>query len=308
MLLQTVGNKVIVYVENYSRDFIDVAAEFGMVENNALASYVKMTTEPYVNSFGYSIPSVHLNGKTVDIHVVNDTVKMKSGDAASFANALNMFPPQSRFTLNGHTFVSRFYETLGILKDVAGRSLSFQTKRRKDLRNIYGLMTHLGDNNGRLYEPVITRFVYTSYQMPRHRQLVGYFDLEKYLFAIHDPRRAEFFSTPLKKDSVLVYLECGNTPPSVTVTNVVNGCAELEIRGLAGSYDAKKLNEFRPYIVLTRRPLEIKTMKFPWTKVHFDKVDVFMTPILSLSDAWESLEGGIDLLAPPTGTAKNLVF
>ena len=308
MFLQTVGNKVIVYVGNHALDYMSVADEFGMLEQGQLASYVHMSNEPYVNKFGYSVPSVHLNGKTVDIYVVDDTVKMNGTDADAFQKALNMFPPDSRIMLNGHTFVSKFRAESGVLRDVAGRVISFQQHKRKDLKNIYGLMTHLGDNNGRLYEPVITRFVFTSYQMPRHRQLVGYFDLEKYLFAINSPLRSQMFSRPKPNDKALVYVECKPVPPSVTVTNVVNNCAELEIRGLEGSYDAKKLNEFQPYIILTRRPLEIKTMKFPWTKVHFDKVDVFMTPIMSLADAWESLEGGIDLLAPPTGNAKNLVF
>lgn len=310
MLLQSIGSTQLVYVNNYLTDYMEVAEEFGMVENGQLASYVVKTEEPYVNEYGFSMPSIRLDGRTVRINVVNDSITAADNTVGSLVKVLNTFPANSRMTISGYTFVSRFYwgpEMGQTVIDVGKRKFSLRKYGRKDLKGIYNMMVHLGDNNGKLYEPVIARYVYTSYQMPKHRQLVGYFDLGRYLDVINDRRYEELFMT-LGKNLTLAFIEVKPTAPIVKVTGVVDNCAILSLQNIEGTYDAKKLNEFKPHVILTRRPLVIKDMKFPWTKVKFDKVDVFMTPIMSLSDAWESLEGGINLLSLPTGNDKNLRF
>ena len=310
MFIQTIGSKQVVYVDDYLSDYMEVADEFGMIENGQLAPYVVKSDTPYVNEFGISRPSIRLDGRTVDVHVVNNYVKAADCTPGSLVTALNTFPASSRITISGFPFVSRFYlnaaHDLTIL-DSAKRKFSLSQYGRKDLKGIYNMMVHLGDNNGKLYEPVIARYVYTSYQMPKHRQLVGYFDLGQYLSVIKDHRYEELFMT-LGKNKTLAFVELKESAPIVKLTGVVNNVAMLTLQNIEGTYDAKKLNDFNPYVILTRRPLVIKTMKFPWTKVKFDKVDVFMTPIMSLSDAWESLEGGINLLTLPTGNAQNLRF
>lgn len=304
MLVQIVGNKQLAYVKNHLVDYMSVADEFGMVENNALADYVTKTQEPYLNNCGINMPSIHLVSKTLDLHVVDEAVTAKSTSVDDIVKALNYFPQESKLMLSGYPFISKFSWHGKAVSDVAHRTMSFREYGKKDLKGIFGLMTHLGDNNASLYEPVIARYVYTSYQMPRHRQLVGYFELGEYLHLIRD-NRSGFFTKP-NGTKALVYVECGSTPPTIKVTGITKNCAQLDILGLNGTYDAKRLNEFKPYIIVTRRPLQIKTMKFPWTKVHYDHVDVFLTPIMSLTDAWETLGGGINLLTPPTGETKNL--
>jgi len=307
MLVQLVGDRQLVYVGNYATDYMSVANEFGMVENGRISSHVEILNEPYVNRNGVSMPSVRLRGRTVDLHVVNDSVRLDTCSPEDFARALNYFPPDSRVEMNGHIFVSKFRSSNKSVYDSVNRSFSLKEYGKKDLKGIYGLMTSLGDNNGKLYEPVIARYVYTSYNMPRHRQLVGYFDLGEYLAIVRDPRKG-FFPKSRQDLKTLVYVECKPEPPTVKIKNVVDNCAVLDILGLEGTYDAQKLNDFKPYIIVTRRPLKIKDMKFRWTKVTFDKVDVFLTPIMSLSDAWETLEGGLDLLSLPPKNAPKQVF
>lgn len=310
MLVQTVGSKQLVYVNNYKTDYLLVADTFGMLETGSLASYVVKTEEPYINAFGKSIPAIRLNGRTVDIYVINDSITVPEPTASALCDTLNYFPNDSKLVLSGYPFVSKFswYPAFGhSVADSAKRVFSLRKYGRKDLRGIYDMMVHLGDDNGKLYEPVIARYVYTSYQMPRHRQLVGYFDLGEYLSVIRDRRYEELFMS-IGRSHALAIVELKTTLPIVKVTNVVNNCANLELRNIEGTYDAKKLNDFKPHVILTRRPLKISTLKFPWTKVHFDKVDVFMTPVMSLPDVWESLEGGINLLSLPTGNDQNLRF
>lgn len=311
MFVQIVGSKQLVYVKDRTLDYMSVADEFGMATNGSLDDHVVKTEEPYVNKMGVSIPSIRLHGRTVDIHVVNDTVTAADSSPGALTRALNSFPEDSSLTISGFTFVSKFswYETWALtIVDSAQRKFSLREYGRKDLKGIYNLMTHLGDNNGKLYEPVIARYVYTSYQMPKHRSLVGYFDLGEYLAVIRDRRYEELFMTN-GRGKTLAFVELkSNVPPSVKITGVVDNRAILSLINISGTYDAKKLSEFKPYVIVTRQPLKINSMRFPWTKVKFDKVDVFMTPIMSLSDAWETLEGGINLLSPAKGNDQNLRF
>jgi hypothetical protein len=52
-------------------------------------------------------------------------------------------------------------------------------------------------------------------------------------------------------------------------------------------------------VVLSLTPLKIRQMTFPVQKVKFDHTWVFMTPMM-MNDmgAWESLQGGLNLLKP----------
>jgi len=303
MLIQQVGDRQIVYVPNYKTDFMAVAQEFGMVDDfGNFQNYVRHTEETYVNPYGISMPSHHFVGKTVNMFIVDDHVEAKSNTASDIVNALNYFPGDSRFSVAGHTFTAKFKGDRDYIRDAANRSLTINGNMKKDLAKIHDIMTHLGLNNGKLFEPVITRYVYTSREMPPRMPLVGYFDLEMYLRVISDPSAVAFYQ---QNSNLLVYLELGTARVGVKLTNIVKDCCELEFANLKGAYDLKKMAEFKPVVVLTTKPLVIKDMKFPWTKVRFDKTDVFMTPLMSKMDAWETLQGGVDLLSVPEKASKK---
>lgn len=305
MLIQQVGDRQIVYVSDYKSEYMDVAKEFGMVDEfGHFHDYVQGKEEGYRNSNGIMMPAFHLIGKTVNLFIVNDHIEAKSNNVQDIVDALNYFPEDSRFTIAGHTFVSKFKNDHGYLRDVAKRGISMRNGCKKDLAKIHDLMTHLNLNNGKLFEPVIARYVYTSREMPRYMHLVGYFDLEKYLRIISDPSAAAFNHTG---GDLLVYFDMGTKLFSVKVTNVVKDCCELEITGPKAMYDLKKMADFKPLVVLTKTPLRIKDAKFPWVKVRFDRTDVFMTPLMSKEDAWETLQGGLDLLSIPQKESKKNV-
>ena len=298
MILQNVGEKQLVYVKDYQKDYLDVAREFGMLKpDGTLESYAQMNYDPYHNGNGIAMPSVHLVGKTVNIHVVNDTIQAKGVTYQELVDALNYFPPDSHIDFAGHTFVSRFKKgnNYSVIADSAKREFSI-SDNRKDLRGIHDLMNHLDLNNGKLFEPVIARYVYTSREMPKHMPLVGYFDLEEYLRVIRDDRSRLFNMT---RTHALVNLEFGPVNPCFTITAVKNNYAILTSKNIVGAYDINKIKEMKPLVILSRRPLKIRTMTFPWSKVTFDKTTVFMTPIMSMRDAWETLQGGLDLLSAP---------
>lgn len=297
MLIQQVGDRQIVYVSDYKSEYMDVAKEFGMVDDfGQFHNYVQGKEEPYRNSNGISIPAFHLIGKTVNLFIVDDHVTAKSNDVQDIVNALNYFPEDSRITVSGHTFVSKFKVESGCIKDVAKRGITVRGGFKKDLAKIHDLMTHLNLNNGKLFEPVIARYVYTSREMPKRMHLVGYFDLERYLRIISSPDAAAFYHID---SNLIIYMELGTSPISVKVKNVVKDCCELQLTGPKGMYDLKKMADFKPLVILTKTPLTIKDAKFPWFKVRFDHTDVFMTPLMSKEDAWKTLQGGLDLLSVP---------
>lgn len=300
MLLQNIGEKQLVYVKDYTKDYLAVAKEFGMLKSDGtFESYIQQNRDPFHNGNGVVMPSVHLVGKTVNIHVVNDTIQAKGMLQEDLVAALNYFPPDTHIEFAGHTFVSKFHpgNSSKVFTDDAKRVISISSNR-KDLKGIYELMAHLDANNGKLFEPVIARFVYTSREMPKTMPLVGYFELEEYLRVLRDDRRHMF---DMVRTNAIVNLEFGEVNPSFTVTSIKNNYAVLTSKNIVGAYDMKKIKEMKPLVIVARRPLKIRTMTFPWSKVKFDGTTVFMMPIISMRDAWESLQGGIDLLSAPPG-------
>lgn len=296
MILQHVGAAQLVYVSDYTRDYKDVAKMFGMLDENGNPhAYVTIKQEPYMNKIGVSVPSYHLEGKTVNVYVVNDTYKADSSTAEGIAKAMNYFPPDSRYSTCGYDFVSKFRAIPNVIYDSSNRSISLNADNHKDLRGIYDLMMNLGVNNGKLFEPIIARYVYTSREMPRSMPLVGYCNLSEYLRIVRDSR-SELFYKGRTKSLVLMTLKPDITP-SVKIIGVKNNCAVLDVVGIKEVFDCRKVNSLEPLVIFTKSPLTIRTMKFPWTKVVFDKTNVFMTPIIAKEDAWETLQGGIDLLS-----------
>ncbi len=297
MLIQQIADKQLVYVRDYKTEYKDVAEEFGMLdETGAFNKYVRISEENYINKNGIAMPAFHIVGKTVNVYVVNDRVEAESNDAEGIAKALNYFPPDSRFNVGDHVFVSKFSTKTGILKDSVQRGISVKSGYKKDLSKIYDLMMHLDLNNGKLFEPVIARYVYTDREMPSRMRLVGYFDLEKYLRVLRDPK-ADYFHH--QSGDLLAYFEMGDKKFAATVVKVARECCILEISGPKGIYDLDKMKEFHPLVVLSKSPLKIKEARFPWFKVKFDHTDVFMTPLMSKMDAWKSLQGALDLLSLP---------
>lgn len=298
MILQHVGNKQLVYVKDYKADYMDVAKEFGMLDNAGHPlPHVVIESDTYKNDNGIAMPAYRLNGRTVDLYVVNDSIVAKSTGVRDIAEALNYFPSGSRLPECGFTFVSPFrYESIYLMMDSNKQAISFNAEAHKDIRGIFDIMTHLDLNNGKLFEPVIARYYELNTHMPKNLPLVGYINLEEYLKVLRDDRRNLFLHNKNGKYSVLV--KSNGHPPRFSVTMIQQNCAVLSVQGWPEVLNSNKVNSFDPFIVFCRRPFELGDAKLPWSKVYFANSTIFMHPVMSKNDVWASLKGGKDLLTP----------
>lgn len=298
MILQTIGDRHLIYTGNPDADYLEIGKSFGMTDpaTNQLNSYVEKSTIPYVNSNGVSMQNVTLKGKTVTLTLVKDTQVVNSRQSVDIANALNYFPNASLKLLN-YSYMGKFSHTgSGTVTDKLKNGFTVSDMLVKDLGAIYDLMTHLDLNNGKLFEPLIARYVYATRQISRRRlKIVGYFDLEEYLRIMKDDRKLMFNRVTDSKSRV--YIKLGDHPLKISVQSVVNGYANLVLDGQKEILDLQKANSFRPFVIMTLSPLQISSMKFPWSKVMFENTPVFMTPLMTSPNAWGTLQGGVDLLA-----------
>ena len=298
MIVQPIDNeRQLIYVNNYETDYKIIGSTLGICsEDGTPQIYSTVRRSGFTNSNGIRMPAWELGGKTTTVYVVNDHVD-NVNDTQSLTAALNYFH-RPTYSFGKYVFTGKFNNNHGtyVIYDSMNRSISLNQYNVKDLRGIYDLMAHLSINNGKLFEPLLARYVYSSFQISRKRlQVVGYFDLEEYLRIIQDDR-SKLFTIGSTKSSV--YIETGANA-RVSIVGNTDGMANVSITNCKSVIDMTKANSFRPFVIFSMSPLNIRRdMTFPWSRVVFDRKTVFMTPIMSKSDAWETLQGGIDLLTP----------
>lgn len=298
MILQSLPNCSLIYVDDYRTNYKDVLQKFNMLNaDGSVKQHVRLSQETYKNSNGVIMPAYHIVGHTVDMYVVDKTRSMDINTASDIAEGLNYFP-NCQYKFRQYGFSGKFRsDTPGTLYDYVGRGITITDYLVKDMSGIYDLMCHLDLNNGKLFEPVIARYVYASRQIRRKKlQIVGYFNLSDYLHAIkHDA--ANLFSRAGKTSSDLYFKLGSNRKLNFTIISSTNGVANVDITGMEQILDVKRTNAFQPYVIVNLAPLRIATMKFPWAKVVFEKTPVFLTPMMTGPEAWGTLQGGVDLLA-----------
>lgn len=297
MIVQPIGaDKQLIYVSNYETDYKTIGSMLGICSMDGTPqNYATVRKSGFTNSNGVRMPAWELGGKTMTAYVVNDHSE-PFRDAVGMVNALNYFH-RPTFIFEKFSFTGKFSTTSPyMVYDSMHRGISLNEYNVKDLRGIHGIMTNLGVNNGKLFEPLIARYVYSCRQVSRKRlQVTGYFDLEEYLRTIHDDSSKLF---TVGHTNALIYVETGNMT-TINVSSVKDGVANVSIVGGKSILDMKRANAFKPYVIFSQSPLIIRNeMNFQWTRVTFDGMTIFMTPMMTKPDAWGTLQGGIDLLSP----------
>ena len=301
---QVAANTHLVYVDNYKTDWKEVGLRLGICDKDGTPNSGTYIMESnYYNSNGVTMPAMRLDGKSVEIFVVDGVVDGVK-DPISLVNALNHFHVPT-MDFGTYKFSGKFSTAPGkpnMVYDKMRRGITFNTDRMKDLRGIHDLMRRIDFDDGKFMEPLLSRYIYTVQSMPnkKHRGIpvIGYFDLEEYLSIMRDPRVALFH--PAGATSALMYIEVAQTPGRVVLKDIAeNGSCMLSLEGFKSVLDVKKVNSFRPIVLLTMAPFTLPdTSNFPWHKVTYGKFKVFCTPMIGKTDLWERTQGGVNLLSP----------
>lgn len=301
MILQHRGKTQVVYLPEIDAGHIVLGESMGLCdiygkpEAHATIEKVKYTTDCDV-----TLDAWKMVGETVEVYVLPSRIPIKDGSASEMAKALNSFN-SPRYDFGKYVFTGKFTgdPTRYTLKDKAGRKITTSADLMKDIPGIYNLMANLGADGGKLFEPVIARYMWTIWHLrgrPSKFQPVGYLDLHDYLCVIRDDRRNMFSR---QNGHALINVQLGKKP-FVTVTGVDQNTnqAMLQLED-AVVIDREKDRTFKPYVLVSNRPFDIhQELKFRWARVDFQGHAVFLIPVMSMSGTWTHMANMIDLLSP----------
>ena len=302
---QVATNTHLVYVDDYRTGWIEVGRRLGICHEDGTptdGNYIM--ADRFINSNGVHMPAMKLDGKSIEVYVVDGVVN-DVRDPATLAAALNHFHV-STLSLGNYNFAGKFNHSPGayVLYDRMKRGITFNEMRLKDVRGIHDLMARIDFDGGKFMEPLLSRYLYTVQQVPRPKRrgipVIGYFDLEEYLSIIRDERVTRFH--PGGMTNALMFIEPNETPGKVVLKNIAeNGACILSLEGFKSILDVKKVNSFRPIVVFSMTPFKLpESSNFPWHKLKYGRFDVFCTPMMSKGDMWEHVQGGVNLLSRMT--------
>lgn len=301
MILQPRGKVQVVYLPDIDAGHIVLGESMGMCDiQGSPAAHASINRMKYTTDCGVTVDAWKMVGETVEMYVLPSRVKIKGDSAAEMAEAFNSFN-SPRLDFGRYVFTGKFTGegTRHTLSDKAGRKITTSPDLMKDMPGIYNLMANLGADKGRLFEPVIARYMWTIWHLkgrPTRFQPVGYVDLHNYLCVIRDDRRNMF--SRMRGDA-LIDIQLGEDPHvSVTGVDPATGQAMLQLEDTV-VIDREKDRTFRPFVLIANRPFELRQeLKFHWTRVEFEKHPVFLMPVMSLRGTWTSMLNMIDLLSP----------
>ena len=301
MILQPRGKSQVVYVPDIDAGHIVLGESMGLcdIHGNA-APHASISKVKYTTDCDVTLDAWKMVGETVEVYVLPSRIKIRGASAASMAEALNSFN-SPRYDFGKYVFTGKFTgeSTRYTLKDKAGRKITTSADLMKDIPGIYNLMANLGADKGKLFEPVIARYMWTIWHFPgrpSELQPVGYLDLHDYLCVIRDDRRNMFSRL---NGHALINVQLGKEP-YVTVTGVdpKTNQALLQLED-AVVIDREKDKAFKPYVLVSNRPFELhQELKFRWTRVDFEGHPVFLIPVMSMHGTWLRMDNAIDLLSP----------
>ena len=308
MILQTSGNRQVVYVPDIDRAYAGIGEQLGLCDRNGNpAHHGGVRKETYVTDCGAPVQSWHLVGQTVDLHVLPSRVNLKGDSAEELCKALNSFD-RPRYDFGKYVFTGKFSMNLykdhasHTISDKMGRKMSLYREAIKDFPGIFNLMGHLGDNNGALFHPVIARYMWGVWHVtfrkkePLKYHPIGYLDLHEYLCIMRDERKDMFTHQHSK---ALINVQFSDRPyVEVTGIDRETGQAMLSI-GNSVVIDMEKERSFKPYVLVSTKPVDIRDdLKFHWSKVDFDGHSVFLIPVMVCPQSFVNGLRMVDLLAP----------
>jgi len=301
MILQNRGKTQVVYLPDIDAGHIVLGESMGLCDihgNPAPHAYINKMR--YTTDCGVTLDAWKMVGETVELYVLPSRIKIRGDSAEDMAEALNSFN-SPRYDFERYVFTGKFTgePTRHTLKDKAGRKITTSPDLMKDIPGIFNLMSNLGADRGKLFEPVIARYMWAIWHMkgrPSKYQPVGYLDLHEYLCVIRDDRRNMFSR---KAGHALITVQLGKNPyVAVTGVDATTGQALVQLED-AVVIDREKDRTFRPYVLVSNRPFEIhQDLKFRWTRVEFEGHAVFLMPVMSIRGTWTSMANMIDLLSP----------
>ncbi len=302
-------NTQYIYTPDASRDYLDVAKALGLVSGAGLASYVTTSPMEFTNANGAKVKAVRINGySNLSYYVMNDSVKLDIKHRENLTkdmfktilDGLNFFE-NARIKLGEKVYLAPFralnYATMNTITDAAGNHIMLSSSQVRDVEAINVLLSRLDYDNGKMYEPLIRRYVNILAGLIDKSVLpIGYFNMENYLRIIQSQATTLFASFAKPKSKPTILLRSDGTPGYAKVVSAQGPYVNIQLSPNIQVLDLAKENAYNPYVIVSLKPFPIAQSSFPWKKVKYGNTAIFMSPIICNENKLRTLTKSINLL------------
>lgn len=302
-------NTQYIYTPDAARDYLDVAKALGLGSGAGLASYVTTSPVEFTNTCGAKVKAIRINGySNLSYYVMNDSVKLDikhkgNLDKEMFKtiiDGLNFFE-NSRIKLGDRVYLGPFralnYATMNTITDAAGNHIMLSSSQVKDVEAINALLSRLDYDNGKMYQPLIRRYVnILAGLLDKSILPIGYFNMENYLRIIQSQATTLFASFAKPKSKPTILLRSDGTPGYAKVVSASGPYVNIELSKNIQVLDVAKENAYNPFVIVSLRPFPIAQSSFPWKRVMFGNTAIFMSPIICNENKLQTLTKSINLL------------
>ena len=302
-------NTQYIYTPDASRDYLDVAKALGLTTGAGLASYVTSSPIEFTNANGAKVKAVRLTGySNLSYYVMNDSVTLDIKHKGNLTkdmfktilDGLNFFE-NARIKLGDKVYLAPFralnYATMNTITDAAGNHIMLSSSQVRDVEAINVLLSRLDYDNGKMYEPLIRRYINILAGLIDKSVLpIGYFNMENYLRIIQSQATTLFASFAKPKSKPTILLRSDGTPGYAKVISAQGAYVNIQLSPNIQVLDLAKENAYNPFVIVSLRPFPIAQSSFPWKHVMYGNTRVFMSPIICNENKLRTLTKSINLL------------
>lgn len=312
MIVQIKPNNIqYIYTNDASKDYLQIATELGLAENNSLKSYVTALPHTIIGKGGVKIPCIKLDGySNSSYYIMNDhiPIEIKQTDYlddklfTATLNAFNAFE-NANVMIGGKIYTGPFKFANGAahntIEDRSGKCIMLSSTQVRDVNAINTLLSRLNYDNGSMYMPVVKRYIGLLHGMRDKKNMpIGYFNCEEYFRVIKSKAKDLFNSFTHSKSKPTILLRSDGKNGMLSVDSCKNGVLLLKLSSNIDVVDVNSSNAYNPFVIVSLKPFKIANTKFPWQWVK-DKDSntwVCMTPIICPEHKLNVLKYSINLL------------
>jgi hypothetical protein len=186
---------------------------------------------------------------------------------------------------------------MNTITDSAGNHIMLSSSQVRDVEAINALLSRLDYDNGKMYQPLIRRYVnILAGLLDKSTLPIGYFNMENYLRIIQSQATTLFASFSRPKTRPTILLRSDGTPGYAKVVSANGPYVNIELSKNIQVLDLAKENAYNPFVIISLRPFPIAQSSFPWKRVTFGNTAIFMSPIICNENKLMTLTKSINLL------------
>lgn len=309
MIMQIKNDNVkFIYVENAARDYMSVAEQLGLCDAGKLKVYATAYPATIKNLSGLDMKCIVLSGYAETYYIIDDKcgIHIKNADYfdekvfRTMLDAFNFYD-NAILELGGKRYYGPFKfangKSYNNIIDTTGKCIMLSSTQHRDVEAINTLLSRLDYDNGKMYEPMISRYLNMLVDWRDKTTLpIGYFNFEHYLRIIKSRALSLFSSFTVPKTKPTVLVRTDGEPGYIKLKTIEGNLPVVTLTGKVDVIDLNKNNAYNPFVIVSLKPFSIGNTMFPWGCVKYRGTSVYLSPINCPEDSLKVLRASINLL------------